>query len=105
MPWLTTGPATSREPPLAFCPFTVSNSRAVSTSQITAPVEANYPRKCPSTEPEKTAPEIAVTAADCAGLHSFRSPQLAGFTLHTFSPLAKRSAKSPPPWDGSSNSL
>ena len=35
---------------------------------------AHSARGCPSTEPENTMPSIAVTAADCAGLHGRRSP-------------------------------
>jgi len=40
---------------------------------------------------------MAVTAADCAGLQFFRSPQGIGFALQALAPVARRSADNPPP--------
>src|SRR5262249_24335149 len=95
------GPAPSIEPPRAGLPLTVSNSRAVSTSQTTSPVTAEYAPRCPSTEPENTTPGIAVTAADCAGEHSVRAAAHGeGFALQTILPVFKSRACSPPPWLG-----
>src|SRR5207247_2489663 len=51
-------------PARARTPVTVSNSRAVSASQTIAPLAASYARIWPSTDPEKTTPGMAVTAAD-----------------------------------------
>ncbi len=56
-------------PPFALTPFTVSNSRAVSTSHRIAPSFVEYARSRPPRSPENTTPGISVTAADCAGLH------------------------------------
>src|SRR5579864_5225132 len=101
MPPTTTGPAPSREPPRPGTPLTVWYGRAVSKSQITRPSSVLKPRRCPSTDPENTAPGIAVTAAGCAGLHTAFDPHGGGAAYHTFSPLAMRRAVSPPPCVGS----
>src|SRR5579871_873056 len=103
MPLTMAGPAASIEPPCAGWPFTVGNSRAVSVSQRILPVLDEYARKCPSREPEKTAPGIAVTAADCAGEQSVRaaSQPVEGAALHTILPLCRSMACSPPPFFGS----
>src|SRR5579871_337077 len=102
MPLTMAGPAASIEPPCAGWPFTVGNSRAVSVSQRILPVLDEYARRCPSTEPEKTAPGIAVTAADCAGEQSVLSAAHArGFAVHTGFPVLRSSACSPPPFFGS----
>ena len=72
MPLTTAGPAASIEPPRAGLPLTVGNSCTVSTSQMTAPVLVAYARRWPSTDPEKTTPGIAVTAADSAAADGYR---------------------------------
>src|SRR5262249_31451152 len=95
-------PATSIEPPWAGLPLTVTNSRVVSTSHMTAPVAVEYPRRWPSTEPENTTPGIAVTAADCAGEQLVRSAAHGnGLALQTIFPVFKSSACRPPPLFGS----
>src|SRR4029450_6498809 len=99
---MTAGPPTSIEPPRAGLPFTVSNSCAVSTSQITAPVVVEYARRCPSIDPENTTPGIAVTAADWAGEQLVRpSTQGDRLALQTILPDFRSSACSPPPFSGS----
>src|SRR5262245_53195341 len=96
------GPATSMEPPRAGLPLTVANSRAVSVSHNTLPLDVEYARRCPSKEPENTTPGIAVTAADCAGEQSVRSaPHGNGFALQTIFPVFRSRAWSPPPFFGS----
>src|SRR5215470_17481828 len=102
MPLTIAGPATSIEPPRAGLPLTVMNSRAVSTSHMTAPVAVEYARRCPSTEPENTTPGIAVTAADCAGEQLIRSAaQGDGFALQTILPVFRSMPCRPPPFFGS----
>src|SRR5579872_5992321 len=99
MPSLIVGPVALIEPPLAFTPFTVSNSRSVSKSQITLPSAIAYARKCPSIDPEKTTPGIAVAGAICDGLHPRAVPQAGGGggVNQAFSPLTIFNANIPPP--------
>src|SRR5215471_6880893 len=101
MPPAIAGPGPFKEPPRAETLFTVSYGLTVSKSHTTLPSIIEYPRRCPSTEPEKATPGIALTAADWAGLHLFRSPQSAGGVYQTRSPLSRRSANIPPPAFGS----
>jgi hypothetical protein len=58
--------------------------------------------RCPSTDPECTTPGIAVTAWDCAGLHTGFGTHGCGAAYHTLSPFDVRRAVSPPPCLGSS---
>src|SRR5215471_11951569 len=67
------------------------------------PSAVEYARKWPSRELENTTPGIAVTAADCAGLHGRRVPQPGGGVCHMRSPLSTRSANMPPPLVGSTS--
>src|SRR5260221_6731201 len=69
---------------------------------MTFPSVVEYARKWPSFEPENTAPGIAETACDCAGLHGVRLPQEAGAVIHLRSPLSARDADMSPPrcWSG-----
>jgi len=78
MPPATTGPGPIIDAPRAGTPLTVVNSRFVSNSQRIAPSAVEYTRKAPSFEPEKTAPGITVTAADCAALQPRPVPQTGG---------------------------
>src|SRR5450759_1658871 len=64
---------------------------------MTFPSAVAYARKCPSFEPENTAPEIAETACDWAGLHGVRLAHGAGAVIHVRSPLSARKANMPPP--------
>src|SRR4051812_44674772 len=96
------GPAASSEPPRAALPLTVSNSWAVSVSHKTAPLVVEKARRCPSIEPENTAPGIAVTAADCAGEQFVRvAAHGVGLAVHSIFPVRRFNAKSPPPFLGS----
>src|SRR3954471_17557763 len=65
------------------------------------PLVVEYARMCPSSEPEKTAPEIAETAADWAGLHGLRLPHPGAGVVQIRSPLSTRKANIPPPRVGS----
>src|SRR4029079_5465677 len=56
-------------------------------------------------EPENAISGIALTAADCAGLHRRRSPQEDGGLYHTRWPPERRSANMPPPRLGSASVL
>src|SRR5580704_2755677 len=66
-------------------------------SQTIFPSAVEYARKCPSSPPENTSPGIAVTAADCAGLHPGTSPQPGCGVRQTSSPVSSLRAQSPPP--------
>src|SRR6185436_16581315 len=78
-------------------PLTASYSRAVSTSHSALPSAVEKARRCPSTEPEKTTPGIAVTAADCAGLQPGLALQAGGAAYQLRVPSSTRSAVRPPP--------
>ena len=78
MPSATTGPGPIIEAPRPGTPLTVVNSRFVSNSQRIAPSVVEYTRNAPSFDPEKTAPGITVTAADCAALQPRPVPQTGG---------------------------
>src|SRR5215472_15281647 len=67
------------------------------------PSAVEYARRWPSSELENTTPGMAVTAADCAGLHGRRVPQPGGGVCQMRSPLSTRSAKRPPPFVGSTS--
>src|SRR3569833_1532426 len=99
MPPATVAPPLSSEPPTTITPFTVSKVWAVSKSQITRPSLLAYARRCPSCEPENTAPGMAETACDCAA-RQLREPQLqtggGGLACQTCLPSAIRSATRPP---------
>src|SRR5262249_11076608 len=105
MPPAIAGPGPSSEPPRAETPFTVSYERTVSKSQTILPSAAAYARRCPSSEPENAIPGMALTAADCAGLHRGREPQSPGGVSQTRSPLSRRKANMPPPLLGSTSEL
>src|SRR4029450_2823965 len=83
MPPTTIGPGPSSDPPLPCTALTVVYGCAVSTSQTIAPLLLSYARRCPSIPPENTMPGIAVTAADCAGLHPGLSPHPGCGVVHT----------------------
>jgi len=97
------GPPPSSEPPLASTPLTVLYGPTVSKSHKMAPSLELYARRCPSTDPENAAPGIALTAADCAGLHLFLSPHPGGGAYQRRSPLSRLRAKRPPPCLGSAS--
>jgi hypothetical protein len=78
MPPATTGPGPIIDAPRPATPLTVVNSRFVSNSQRIAPSLVEYTRNAPSFDPEKTAPGITVTAADCAALHPRPVPHAGG---------------------------
>src|SRR5580700_6469600 len=88
-------------PPLAFTPFTVTKSRAVSYSQSTFPSSVEWARRSPPSVPEKTTPGKDVSAADCAGLHPGRGPQSGGGANQTLLPSETFKAVRPPPTAGS----
>src|SRR5215510_1312908 len=73
----------------------------VSKSQMMWPSSALNARMCPSNEPEKIAPGMAVRAPDCAGLQPGLEPHEGGAAYQAFSPVSMRSAVKPPPWLGS----
>src|SRR6202521_3647643 len=106
MPFTTTGPAPSIDPPFAWIPFTVAYSFAVSKSQRTSPSSLENARTCPSIEPEKTTPGITVTAPGWAGLQPGRggSHGWPG-TDQTCLPFSTRNAAKPPPAEGSKLAL
>jgi len=62
MPPATTGAGPFIDPPFAFTPLTVLNSRFVLKVQIIVPFVAEYARTAPSFDGEKTTPGMAVTA-------------------------------------------
>src|SRR5262249_30225823 len=95
------GPPTSIDPPRAATPLTVVNSFAVSKSHSTVPSAVEYARKCPSTEPAKTAPGIAAAGAESAGLQDGLSAHALALAVQAIEPSAGLIAKSPPPADGS----
>src|SRR5581483_1089892 len=102
IPPATTGPAPSSDPPLVSTPFTAEKLLAVSKSHSTLPSSAAKARRCPSTEPEKTTPGIAVTACDCAGLQPGRGGSHGfGAANQILVPSAGRNAVNPPPFAGS----
>src|SRR5262249_746114 len=69
---------------------------------MTAPGAVEYPRRCPSTEPENTTPGMAVTAADWAGEQLVRSAAHGdGLPLQTILPVFKSMPCRPPPLFGS----
>src|SRR5262249_47423886 len=105
MPPAMAGPGPSNDPPRPETPFTVSYERTVSTSQTIFPSAAEYARRWPSTEPENAIPGIALTAADCAGLHLGRSPHSGGGVYQALSPFSRRRANMPPPAFGSTSEL
>src|SRR5690348_7127539 len=97
MPLITIGPGPSIAPPLAFTPFTVVKSRTVSNSQSTLPSSVEYARRSPPSVPEKTAPGMEVSAADCAGLHPGRVPHSDGGANQILLPFETLRAVRPPP--------
>src|SRR5215469_13601435 len=68
---------------------------------MTFPSLVEYPRMCPSSDPENTTPGMAVTAADCAGLQNNLPPQEGGGAAQIFSPVTMLMATNPPPMFGS----
>src|SRR5688572_5062486 len=100
MPPATTGPGPIIEAPRAPTPLTVVNSRFVSNSQRIAPSAVEYTRNAPSFDPEKTAPGITVTAADCAALQPRPLPQTGfwGGANQARWPVASATAWRPPGW-------
>src|SRR5678815_4791807 len=69
MPPDTMAPGPSRPPPLAFTPLTVGKSLLVSKVQRIEPSLVEYARMPPSSDPEKTAPGMTVTAAPWDARH------------------------------------
>src|ERR1700722_13146671 len=65
--------------------------------QAILPLSDKKARKCPSSPPENTSPGIALTAADCAGLHPGTSPQKGCGVRQTSSPVSSLRAQSPTP--------
>src|SRR5258708_6585203 len=98
MPPAITGPGPLIAAPLATTPFTVSNSRFVSYSQMTDPSLVEYARMPPSRLPEKTAPGITVMAAGWAALQPRTVPHFgtAGGATHTDLPVSSETACRPP---------
>src|ERR1700687_1262071 len=97
-----TGPAPSSEPPLAWIPFTVVYSFAVSKYHRISPSSVANARMWPSREPEKTTPGISVRAADWPGLQPGRGG-LHGWlgAYQAFPPSSRCKAVRPPPFTGS----
>src|SRR5688572_5544481 len=99
MPPATIGPGPSMPPPFALTPLTVGNSWFVLNCQMIFPSVDEYARMPPSSEPESTAPGIAVTAAPCDARQVGRVASqslVCGGTLQTISPVARRRALMPP---------
>src|SRR6185369_12773834 len=94
------GPPTSIDPPDARTPFAVVYSFAVSKSHNTRPSVVEYARKCPSSDPENTAPGIAALGAESAGLQDGLSPHALGRATQACDPFVSRIANSPPPTSG-----
>src|ERR1700730_3951129 len=94
IPFTTTAPGPSMEPPCALTPLTVGNSRDVGKSQSIFPSSAENASRCPSTAPEKITPGIPVTAAGCDGLHPLGAPagHGVGAAYQTLLPSAIRRA-------------
>src|SRR5438128_933537 len=97
MPSTIAGPELLIDPPLAFTPLTIVNSRAVLYSHRTLPSRVEYARSRPSIVPENAAPGINVTAAACDGSQGFLLAQPAPGTLHTRRPVPSSTASMPPP--------
>src|SRR5258706_8254968 len=97
MPPATAGPGPIIDAPRAATPLTVRNSRLESNSQMTDPSVVEYALSTPSFDPEKIAPGIAVSAADCAALHP-RPLHFGGCgaAYQARSPVANATACSPP---------
>src|SRR5688500_14765275 len=99
MPPETIGPGPSRPPPFALTPLTVGNSWLELNCQMIDPSAAEYARSPPSSEPDRTAPGMAVTAAPCearqVGL-AVSHNRGCGPTLQAISPVARLSARIPP---------
>src|SRR5947209_1926759 len=74
MPPEIAGPGPIIDAPRAVTPLTVTKSRFESNSHRIAPSLVEYARSAPSLLPEKTAPGIAVSAADCAPLQPRPAP-------------------------------
>src|SRR5262245_5799112 len=92
-------PLPSRPPPLAFTPLTVGNSLLVSKVQRIEPSFVEYARMPPSSEPEKTAPGITVTAAPCDARQVGRfwsHSRSCGSLLQARAPVARLMARMPP---------
>src|SRR5258707_8336714 len=98
MPPATAGPGPSIDAPLPGTPFSVWNSRFVSYAQTIEPSLVEYARSAPSTDPEKTIPEMTVMAADCAALQPRPAPHVGGGAgvCHARSPSARVTACKPP---------
>ena len=84
--------------PWALTPLTVMKSRFESNSQRTAPSFVEYARRAPSLDPEKIAPGISVSAADCAPLQPRSEPHFGagGGATQTRWPVASDTACRPP---------
>src|SRR5712671_1310400 len=98
IPPATAGPGPSIDAPLAGTPLTVGNSRFVSNCHTISPFATEYIRSEPSTEPDNTAPGMAVIAADWAALQPRPVPQVGGggCATQTRSPVARATACRPP---------
>src|SRR5579872_3646553 len=99
MPPAITGPAPLIVPPFALTPFTVLNSCAVLYSHKILPSLVENASIVPPRVPEKTAPGMTLTGADCAGLQSaLKVLQFAagGRECQTNSPVASWTALRPP---------
>src|SRR5258708_40227844 len=98
MPPATAGRGPSIDAPLPGTPFSVWNSRFVSYAQTIEPSLVEYARSAPSTDPEKTIPEMTVMAADCAALQPRPAPHVGGGAgvCHPPSPSATVTPSSPP---------
>src|SRR4249920_1665377 len=98
MPPAMVGPGPWIAPPPALTPFSVSNSRLVSNSQITVPSFVECARSAPSFDPENNTPGISVGAEISAALQPVPAAHLSGGggTYHARSPVATPTACNPP---------
>ena len=98
MPPAMAGPGPWIAPPPALTPFSVSNSRLVSNSQITEPSLVECARSAPSFDPENSTPGMSVGAEMRAALQPVPAAHLSGgggwYQLR--SPLLMPTACSPP---------
>src|SRR5262245_34779593 len=98
MPPTIVGPAPCIDAPFAGTPFSVSNDRFVSNSQMIDPSFVENARSAPSFDPEKTAPGMTVAAAGCAALQPRPAAHLGGGggVYQTRPPVATFTACMPP---------
>src|SRR3954449_5674518 len=98
MPPAIAGPGPWIAPPPAFTPFSVSNSRLVSNSQITDPSLVACARSAPSFDPANSTPGISVGAEISAALQPAPAAHFSGSggEYQARAPVVRLTACKPP---------